>query len=75
MRGIGNTGNSMWVSRETIAARTRVTAGEFVGECTMRKKHDKILRVPIRELCVGKSTGDNFPKMIFCKLDHINVFS
>ena len=55
----------MWVSRETIAARTRVTAGEFVGECTMRKKHDKILRVPIRELCVGKSAGDNFPKRIF----------
>lgn len=29
------------------------------------KTFDKILRVPIRELCVGKSTGDNFPKRIF----------
>ena len=57
----------MWVSRETIAARTeRVTAGELVSvRSALCGKNDKILRVPISVLCVGKTAEDNFLKRIF----------
>ena len=55
----------MWVSRETIAARTeRVTAGELMSSAQCGK-NDKILRVPISVLCVGKTAEDNFLKRIF----------